>query len=145
MGWLKNDQILSIFIIITPIKVPMLQEIDKLVIWNWILTLMNTITIGVGHRIWRQVVLDSYLVHYGNPWMHLRSTCNMSNHITFSMHVKDIYDEGVNVVNATWDQWAHNHDISNLFSWTWILKACSSNENSIIKQSLGNTTMKCIW
>jgi hypothetical protein len=54
--------------------------------------LVNTITIGVGCRIWTKVVSDFYLVHYANPLMHLCSTCDTLNHIIFLVHEKDIYD-----------------------------------------------------
>jgi hypothetical protein len=53
-------------------------------------TLVNTIMIWVGCRIWTKVVSYFYLVHYANPLMHLHST--MSNHIIFLVHGKDIYD-----------------------------------------------------
>jgi hypothetical protein len=53
---------------------------------------VNTITIGVGCRIWTKVVSNSNSMHYANPLMNLRSTCDMSNHIIFLVHGKDIYD-----------------------------------------------------
>jgi len=55
-------------------------------------TLVNTIKIGVGCRIWTKVVSNSYLMHYAHPLMHLHSTCDMSKHIILLVHRKDIYN-----------------------------------------------------